>query len=100
MLEIHFIILNALLDARRSAVKYLSAYKSAVSIKNIDQIIEGYIKIVELLESSNSYLAQKTDMDPVKQIEELIKKQSGTLSEVLNHEKVVIRLLEKEITHF
>jgi len=97
ILEIHFIIYNALLDARRSAFNYLSASKAASKLANIDQIIALYKRIVSVLESSSTNFDQNSGSDFLKQIEEFIRRQTEILTKVLEVEKKAIHLIKKEI---
>jgi hypothetical protein len=99
VMEIHFIIQNALLDSRRSAVKYLSAEKAAEKLQKGEQIVENYREIVQLLESSNTNLGQYGSLTREKQMETIIHDQANTLSKVYDLEKQNILLIKQAINN-
>ncbi len=97
ILEIHFIIFNSLLDARRAAVKYLSTLKSDVSSKNLDPIIKHYEDIVMILQNTSNTPENETSHDQTGMIKSLFKNQSEALSEVLFKERSAVGLLKEEV---
>jgi hypothetical protein len=97
IIQIHFIILNTLLDARLSAVKYLSSRNIAAQFHNSEQIIENYRKIVQVLEVSSTNLDQHRNLDPEKQMAAIIQDQTETLARVYDLEKKTILLIKQVI---
>lgn len=97
IMEIHFIIQNALLDGRRSAINYLSTESVAEKLHNGDQIVENYRKILQILESSNTNLVQHERLAPEKQMEAIIRDQTETLEKVYDLEKKTILLIKQVI---
>jgi hypothetical protein len=97
IIKIHFIILNALLDGRRSAVNYLSSSDAADQLANGQQIIDNYSRIVDLLESSTMNLAGDENLDPAEQKFQFFNRQSDILSQAYEFEKKGIKLIEQEV---
>ena len=97
IMEIHFIIQNALLDGRRSAINYLSTENIVQKLQNNNQIVENYRKIVQLLESSNTNLGHHANLAPEKQMEAIIRDQAETLEKVYDLEKKTILLIKQAI---
>jgi hypothetical protein len=97
ILEIHFIIFNALLDARRATVKYLSALKPDLRSKNMDRVIKHYEDIIKILENTSNTPGNETRLDQASIIKAIFKKQSEALSEALLKERMAIELLKEEI---
>jgi len=95
--EIHFVIFNILLDARRSAVNYLTALHADEKIKSGDKVIENYKKVVNLLKASSEHLFNSTGSDPARQMEEMIRRQIEDLRLILELEKKAIHTIEQGI---
>lgn len=95
-MEIHFIILNALLDARRSAFKYLTASDILDKMNNGDKIQENYEMMVNNLELASSISENIKDTFDLKKIIETIKEQADLLLDIYDLDKEAILLIEKE----
>jgi len=97
ILEIHFIILNALLDSRHSALKYLSSLKTDLRLISMDPVMESYEDIVKILEAAANAPGDETGPDQATIIKAMFNKQSEALSEALLKEREAIGLLKEEV---
>jgi hypothetical protein len=93
-MEINFVILNILLDSRRSAVSFLKTINESDRIRTAEKVIEIYKEIVNQLEALQENLIETPGSDPGKQLEEIIKGHIKTLSEISELEKEAIHLIE------
>lgn len=96
-MEINFVILNILLDSRRSAVDYLQTMKANEKIQHGDKVIEHYKQVVDLLKTLQENVFKTPASDPEKQMEEIIKGQIKVLFQVSEIEKEAIHLIEKAL---
>ena len=97
IMEIHFIILNTLLDARRSAFKYLTASDISDKMNNGDKILENYELMVNNLEDASSISGHFKDTFDLKKIIETIKEQADLLLNIYELDKEAIHLIEKDL---
>ena len=97
-MEIHFILWNTLLDARRAAFNYLVSADAEI-LTNGKKIIESYKKILNILENPPQLSLQDNVTTQAAGIKDVIRTQAVVLEQVCNAEQEVIRILETQLTH-
>ena len=97
ILDIHFIILNALLDSRRAALNYLLYAKKEEKMKNVESIIQKYEMIVKQLERLDFLAGKKKEISLSDSLTDTFRSQSTALKKAYDMEKDAIHLLENEI---
>ena len=97
-MEIHFILWNSLLDARRAAFNYLVSEDTDKTLTNGQKIVGCFEKIVRLLENPPQVPGQAQGSDPSAGIQDMIRNQAEVLERVYATEREAIRLIEKDLT--
>jgi hypothetical protein len=98
-MEIHFILWNSLLDARRAAFNYLVSADADKTMTNGKKIIECYEKILRILENPPQVSGQNQRSNPSAGIQDMIRNQANVLERVYATEKEAIHLIEKNLTN-
>jgi hypothetical protein len=97
-MEIHFILWNSLLDARRAAFNFLVSKDTDKTLNARKRIIERYEKILSILENPPQLSPQDPRSDPSAGIQDMIRNQANILERVYATEKEAIHLIEKNLT--
>jgi hypothetical protein len=96
-MEIHFILWNSLLDARRAAFNYLVNADTDKKLTGGQKIIECYKKILHELENPPQLSGNNGRSDRSYGIAEIILGQAEALSRVYESEKEAIQMIEQEM---
>ena len=98
-MEIHFILWNTLLDARRAAFNYLVRAGADKKLTGGQNIIECYKKILHELENPPHVSGRDQISDPMAGISDKIRSQAEVLKHAYHIEQEAIHFIEKELTH-
>ncbi len=93
--EVHVLLIDCLLDARKAAVGYLTSMNK--KLKKGSLIINNYKREVKLLQIARNSIIPSVQSKPESWTQEIIEKQIDTLINVLVIEKENIKLIEEEL---